>query len=132
MTQALLVRQKAVSAYRNLHLISDSRDSSKRDLIEMLLDGLAASLASARHGVTVGDVSKKSEGILRANRIVAGLAQALDPKLYPALAEELGAVYRYMLRQLNRAHVGNTAPLLDELLGLAQILRNAFRPPQGF
>jgi flagellar protein FliS len=132
MTQALLARQKAVSAYRNLHLISDSRDSSKRDLIEMLLDGLAASLALARHGVTVGDVSKKSEGILRANRIVAGLAQALDPKLYPALAEELGAVYRYMLRQLNRAHVGNTAPLLDELLGLAQILRNAFRPPQSF
>jgi flagellar biosynthetic protein FliS len=132
MTQALLARQKAVSAYRNLHLISDSRDSSKRDLIEMLLDGLAASLASARHGVTVGDVAKKSEGILRANRIVAGLAQALNPTLYPALAEELGAVYRYMLGQLNRAHVGNTALVLDELLGLAQILRNAFRPPQSF
>ena len=132
MTQALLVRRKAVSAYRNLHLLSDSRDSSKRDLIEMLLDGLAASLASARHAVTIGDTVKKSEGILRANRILGGLAQALDPTVYPALVEELGAIYRYMLRQLSRTHVGNAGPLLDELLGLAQTLRNAFRPKQAF
>jgi flagellar biosynthetic protein FliS len=131
MTQALLVRQKAVSAYRNLHLISDDRDSSKRDLIEMLLDGLAASLASARHGVTIGDLAKKSEGILRANRIVAGLAKALDPDLHPVLVAELGAVYRYMLRQLNKTHAADAGPLLDELLGLAQILRNAFCPPQA-
>jgi flagellar biosynthetic protein FliS len=96
----------------------------------MLLDGLAASLAAAQHGFTSDDAVKKSEGILRANRIVAGLVQALDEKTYPELTADLGAIYRYFLRRLNRAQLVDTANILDELLGLTQILRNAFRPPQ--
>jgi len=128
MASAALARQKAISAYRGLHLISGEKEPPKAQTIEMLLDGLAASLAAAQRAQADGDFEKAAESMSRAGRIVVGLEKALDHSVYPALTTDLSSIYRYFLRRLNKAYGAEAPVILQELLSLTAILRSAFAP----
>jgi flagellar protein FliS len=128
MASAALVRQRAISAYRGLHLISGDKEPPKAQIIEILLDGLAASLAEAKRAQGDGDSGKAAESLARAGRIVAGLEKALDHNIYPALTADLSAIYRYFLRRLNKAYGAEAPGILHELMSLTAILRSAFAP----
>lgn len=123
------VQKRAFSAYQALHFSADGRDGNGRFLIEMLLDGLAASLSSVAKAHDTGQSDQLSGAILRASRIVTGLQKSLDPKAAPQVSEDLSRVYQYFLYRLNRAHRGNARACTEELLRLTNILRAAFSPP---
>jgi flagellar biosynthetic protein FliS len=128
MAPAALARQKAISAYRGLYLISGDKEPPKAQIVEMLLDGLAASLAEAKRAQADGDSAKTMELTARAARIVAGLEKALDHSIYPALTADLSSIYRYFLRRLNRVYGVQAPEVLQELMSLTAILRSAFAP----
>jgi flagellar biosynthetic protein FliS len=128
MAPAALARQKAISAYRGLYLISGDKEPPKAQIVEMLLDGLAASLAEAKRAQADGDSAKTMESMARAVRIVAGLEKALDHSVYPDLTADLSSIYRYFLRRLNKAHGTQALEVLQELMTLTAILRSAFAP----
>jgi flagellar biosynthetic protein FliS len=128
MASAALARQKAIAAYRGLYLISGDKEPPKAQIVEMLLDGLAASLAEAKRAQTDGDLAKSLELLTRAGRIVAGLERALDHSIYPELTSDLSSIYRYFLRRLNKAYRSEAPEVLQELMSLTAILRSAFAP----
>ena len=125
---ASAIQKRAYAAYQGLHFSADARGETGRFLIEMLLDGLAASLSTAVKAERTGRIDEVSAAILRASRIVAGLQKSLDSKASPQVAQDLSRVYQYFLFRLNRAHRGNAKACADELLGLTNILRSAFSP----
>jgi flagellar secretion chaperone FliS len=122
------VQRRAYAAYESLHFSVDARGDDRRHLIEMLLDGLAASLSNISKADRTGDLNARRSAVLRASRIVAGLQNALNPKADPALVKDLSSIYQYFLFRLNRAHRGTSQDTASELLELTNILRNAFSP----
>jgi flagellin-specific chaperone FliS len=122
---SLALRSAALSAYRAIHQASEGREA-KIELLEMLLDGLAASLAGIRNAELTGDSLAREAHRARATRIVAGLARALDPAFNRDLAESLGTIYKYILKRLNRLTSAQSSEVATELLGLTNKLRSAF------
>jgi flagellar biosynthetic protein FliS len=120
-----IYQAKALSAYKALHLLNEG-GNEKLQILEMLLDGLAASLAEAKSGVLFEDAPKLDQGLARACRIVAGLAKALDRKVAPELVDNLAAVYIYFLKNLKAPVVQDRPALLDDLLTMTNTLREAF------
>ena len=122
------VHRRAYAAYEALHFSVDARGDDRRHLIEMLLDGLAASISNIAKAERAADPDARRSAVLRASRIVAGLQKALNPKADPALVKDLSSIYQYFLFKLNRAHRGTGQDTASELLELTNILRNAFSP----
>jgi flagellin-specific chaperone FliS len=120
------LQRRAYAAYEALHFSVDARGDDRRHLIEMLLDGLAASLSNILKADRTGDGDARRSAVLRASRIVAGLQSALNSKVDPALVKDLSSTYQYFLFRLNRAHRGTGEDTASELLELTNILRNAF------
>ena len=122
------VHRRAYAAYEALHFSVDARGDDRRHLIEMLLDGLAASLSNVAKAERAADPDARRSAVLRASRIVAGLQNALNPKADPGLVKDLSSIYQYFSFKLNRAHRGTGQDTASELLELTNILRNAFSP----
>ena len=123
-------RERGAGAYKALHFSPDAVAPDKRRLVEMLLDGLAASLASARGSLSKplqsGYEGEPSRSLCRAHRILTGLVSALDPKADPELAENLASVYRYLMRCIDDAAQRGDRGRLDEAIGLVKIIRGAW------
>jgi flagellar biosynthetic protein FliS len=124
MTTAV-VRRAALEAYRGVYFGVDGLDQ-KRLVLEMLFDGLAASLAGMKSAQIAGDYVLQQTCLARATRIVVGLEKALDASVDQALVDNLGMVYRYILRRLARAQGRMVPSVSDDLLKLVQPLRQAF------
>lgn len=124
------VHRRAYAAYEAIHFSVDARGDDRRHLVEMLLDGLAASLSNVSRAEQSGNAEARRTAVLRATRIVGGLQNALNPKADAALVRNLSGVYQYFLSRLNRAHRGGGGgkDTASELLELTNILRNAFSP----
>jgi flagellar protein FliS len=123
-------RERGAGAYEALYFSPDAVAPDKRRLVEMLLDGLAASLASAR-GSLSEPLQSAYEGeplpsLCRAHRILTGLVSALDSKADPELAENLASVYRYLMRCIDDAAQRGDRGRLDEAIGLVRIIRGAW------
>ena len=124
-------RERGVGAYEAILSSPEAFPPDKRQLVEMLLDGLAASLARAKLSLIGSGGSRPDEGstqaaLFRAQRILGGLISALDRKISPELASELASIYRYILRCTDSvARQGELEPL-DEAISLVRIMRGAW------
>jgi flagellar secretion chaperone FliS len=121
----VVVRKAALEAYRGVYFGVSGLDE-RRFILEMLLDGLAASLAGMKSAHAAGDPALQNACLARATRIVVGLEASLDASADRALVDNLSMVYRYLLRRLARAHGPRTPSAADDLLGIVQPLRQAF------
>ncbi len=122
------LRSNALLAYQAIHQAAEGREA-KIEFLEMLLDGLAASLAGVRNAEIAGDAVSRQGHLARATRIVAGLERALDPTFNKELTDNLGALYKYILKQLNRLNrlpADQPSRVATELLSLTNTLRSAF------
>jgi flagellar biosynthetic protein FliS len=122
-------RERGVGAYQALHFSPDAVAPDKRRLVEMLLDGLAASLASAHRSTAsvpnaIDGEASRAHG--RAHRILTGLVSALDPRVAPELAENLASVYRYLMRCIDDVVQRHDRNRLEEAMGLVRIIRGAW------
>jgi flagellar biosynthetic protein FliS len=120
-----MLRSAALSAYQAIHQAAEGREA-KIELLEMLLDGLASSLSGIRNSELASDSAAREAHRARATRIVAGLEKALDPKFNRELTENLGAIYKYTLKRLNRLSADQPSEVAAELLNLTNTLRSAF------
>lgn len=119
------LRSNGLSAYQSIQQDAEGRES-RIQFIELLFDRLAASLAGIRHAELAGDSRAREMHWARATRIVVGLENALDPRFSKELTQNLGALYRYYLRRLNRLSRNGSAETVEELLGYTNTLRSAF------
>lgn len=94
-------------------------------LVTMLYDGLIRFLRQAKANLTSQKMQEANYLLLRAENIVAELNNSLDMSRQP-VAESLRNLYEYMLRRMVEANVKKDAAILDEVLGLAQQLRETW------
>ena len=114
-------------AYRQIGVQTGVTGASPHQLVLMLFDGYNDSVNDARAAMLAGQMELKGKAIGRALRIVdEGLKASLDVKAGGAVAENMMAVYAYVLRRLSEANLSNNQPMLDECLRVMEPLRSAW------
>ncbi|KAF0815037.1 Flagellar protein FliS [Andreprevotia sp. IGB-42] len=119
--------KKALDAYGKQSLENAVETASPGRLVVMLYDGAIKATQLGKIHMQNGDIPNKGAAISKAIAIVdEGLRLALDKEKGGELADNLDALYMYMLGQLFEANLNNKPELLDEVAGLLLQLREAW------
>ena len=112
-----------MNGYTNQYLANTVLSASPEQLMLMLYDGAGRFLVQAIQAIEEGQVDKRAHFINKASAIVSEFAATLDRSQAPALADDLTALYAYMLRRMMQANLKNDAEPLVEVKGLLADLR---------
>lgn len=113
----------AMSAYSNTQVHSGIMDASPHKLTAMLLGGAVDRLNVARGAIAKGDVAQRGEMLGKAISILAQLQADLDMEKGGEIAQNLEALYDYMIRQLVEVNRQNDSTKLDEVLALVNEIK---------
>jgi flagellar secretion chaperone FliS len=114
-------------AYQDVQITTGVAAATPHQLITMLFDGLAESLAQAKGAMRSGNIEAKGIAIQRAVRIIdEGLKSCLNLQEGGPLANDLNDLYAYMTLSLTRANLHNDESVLVEIGGLVEPLRTAW------
>ncbi|MDH1261750.1 MULTISPECIES: flagellar export chaperone FliS [unclassified Pseudomonas] len=116
----------ALKQYQTVNTQAQAVDASPHRLIQMLMEGGLTRLAQARGAIERNQVGLKGELIGKAIGIIAGLRAALDMEVGGELAENLDALYEYMIARLMDANMKNEAEPLDEVAGLLRNVKSGW------
>jgi flagellar protein FliS len=117
----------AISAYNNVGLATEVMTADPHKLIALLFDGALLAISRAREEVLTRQIEAKGHSISKAIAIIGeGLNASLDRKAGGKLAEDLSALYTYMVKRLVEANLNNDVALLDEVAGLLKELKGAW------
>jgi flagellar protein FliS len=96
-------------------------------LIALLFDGALLAIARAREETATRQIEAKGHSISKAIAIIGeGLNASLDQKAGGKLAEDLSALYVYMVKRLVDANIQNDVAALDEVAKLLGELKGAW------
>lgn len=115
-----------INAYRKGNIKQDIATADPHKLTLMLMQGALDRIAYAKGAMERREFEQKSQFISRVSAIIMNLRDTLDLKLGGETAENLYALYDYMLDRLNEAHVKNSLQLLDEVTNLLTPIRDAW------
>ena len=107
--------RQAMSAYSNTQIHSGIMDASPHKLTAMLLAGAVDRVNAARGAIEKGDVARRGEMLGKTISILAQLQADLDMSRGGEIAQNLEALYDYMIRGLVDANRENDAEKLDEI-----------------
>ena len=120
--------RNAISAYKKAGAEAAVEVNDPHKLILLLFAGAQAALGSARAAIQLNQVATKGESISKAIDIVSnGLKVSLDLESGGQIAEQLEALYDYMVLRLLNANTKNDLKALDEVSGLLEEIHSAWR-----
>jgi flagellar protein FliS len=99
---------------------------SKERILLKLLEGAIRFLGFARNGLELENPRIKGESISRVIDILTELDCALDREVGGELAQNLSALYRYMMYRLTIANLRNDAGILDEVQTVIAQIKEGF------
>jgi flagellar protein FliS len=119
-------------AYRNMAVDGQVLGADPHGLVSLLFDGYMAALTEARGALRAGDLQRKGRALGKASRIIdEGLRSALNTNAGGSLAQDLTALYGYVVQRLLQAHTRNDEALIDECRRLIEPVQSAWNaiPP---
>lgn len=106
-----------LSQYQNTQVST----SSPEQLLVMLYDGAIRFVCQAQDALAAGKKKTKSEKISKTMAIICELANTLDHEVGGEIAENLDALYDFMVRELIKANLQNNRQSLE---GVRVLLAN--------
>lgn len=117
----------AANAYQNVQIDAAVLGASPHELIAKLLSGAIDSIQQAKIHIQNNDIAAKSQRIKIATSIISdGLRSCLNIEAGGEIAENLDALYDYMLRRLVKAHAENDVAILDEVASLLREIKSGW------
>ncbi|MHA6847888.1 flagellar export chaperone FliS [Ralstonia syzygii] len=118
---------RAIGAYSQVGIETSVVDANPHRLIAMLFEGARSAINLALAAMQRGDVLAKVRAFDKAISIIGqGLQASLDRQRGGEIAEQLDALYDYMLRRLLVANATNDVAILDEVDRLLMPLQEAW------
>jgi flagellar protein FliS len=117
---------KGINAYRKGNLKQDIANADPHKLTLMLLQGALDRIAYAKGAMERKELVAKADFISKANAIIMHLRDTLDLEVGGEVAENMFALYNYMIERLNDAHFNNDLNMLDEVSSLLTPIRDAW------
>lgn len=117
----------AISAYNDVGLRTEVMNADPHKLIAMLFEGALLAIGRAREEMRTQQTEAKGHSISKAIAIIGeGLNASLDRKAGGKLADDLSALYTYMVKRLVDANLKNDVEALDEVAKLLAELKGAW------
>lgn len=117
---------KGINAYRKGNLKQDVSTADPHKLTLMLLQGALDRIAYAKGAMERKELVSKADFISKASAIIMHLRDTLDLEIGGEVAENMFALYNYMVERLGDAHVNNDLNMLDEVSSLLTPIRDAW------
>jgi len=115
-----------INAYRKGNLKQEIATADPHKLTLMLMQGALDRIAYAKGSMERKEYAAKADYLSKATAILINLRDTLDLKIGGELAENMYALYDYMVDRLTEAHVRNNLALLDEVSSLLTPIRDAW------
>lgn len=115
-----------INAYRKGNLKQEIATADPHKLTLMLMQGALDRIAYAKGSMERKEYAAKADYLSKATAILINLRDTLDLKVGGELAENMYALYDYMVDRLTEAHVRNNLGLLDEVSSLLTPIRDAW------
>jgi flagellar secretion chaperone FliS len=119
-------QKSSLAAYHTVSVHGRVANADPYGLVQMLLDGTAERLVTARGCIERGEIVRKARLLHSCVTLIAELRGSLNMAEGGPLAENLSALYEYMTRQLLVANVESNAQKISEVLGLLNEIRGAW------
>lgn len=95
-------------------------------LVVMLFDGAMRFTTEAASAMAAKDRARAGERISKAHRVLEELASTLDASAAPELAETLGGLYLFCMRELVKANIAQDPKLLADVVEILRPVRDGF------
>ncbi len=119
-------RSPSLAAYQSVAAHGGVAAADPHRLILMLMDGALERIAGARGAILAGAQETKAGLIHRSVAIIDELRSSLNFEAGGEIAQNLGALYDYCVRQLMKANLESRADLLEEVSNLLREVRSAW------
>ncbi|NHC07253.1 flagellar export chaperone FliS [Azonexus fungiphilus] len=117
-----------IAAYQQVDLESEIRGADPHRLIVLLFDGTESALRQALIALEANDIPGRSNALMKAiDIIMSGLSTSLNTEEGGELAQNLKALYDYMVSRLIHANVHQDAAAIREVQKLLGEISGAWR-----
>lgn len=117
---------KGINAYKKGNLKQDIATADPHKLTLLLMQGVLDKTAYAKGAMQRKDYVGKAEHLSKVTAILINLRDTLDIEAGGEIAENLYALYDYMIEKTTDAHAKNDLNLLDEVITLMTPIRDAW------
>jgi flagellar secretion chaperone FliS len=121
-----MIRQRFLNQYAQTSVLTGIENATPHRMVQMLYDGVLDRIAQAKGLMLRKDFEKKSKTINNIIEIISHLQQSLDLDTGGEVAQNLYALYGYMLQQVFKASRHNDPALLDEVTSLMKNISQAW------
>jgi flagellar secretion chaperone FliS len=125
--------QRGAAQYRSVRSHGLVADASPARLVQIMFEQILAQLATAQgcmerieNNMPLNDVVTKGKTLGKAIRLIDQLNNTLNMERGQKIAENLRALYVYMLARLTLANVSNDATIVAEVMSLVQKIKNGW------
>jgi flagellar secretion chaperone FliS len=125
--------QRGAAQYQSVRNHGLVADASPTRLVQVIFEQILAQLAIAqgcmgriRNNLPLAEVVAKGKAIGKAVRLIDQLNASLDMERGQKIAENLRALYVYMLARLTMANLNNDASIVAEVSGLVQKIKTGW------
>ncbi|WP_298770802.1 flagellar export chaperone FliS [uncultured Shewanella sp.] len=124
--------RSSLQSYRKVSVESGISVASPHKIIQMLFAGALERLAQARCAIEQNDLAKKGEAIGKAISIVSGLNGSLNMEVEGEVANNLNALYDFMLQQMSAANMNNDVKAIDDVMEILKVIKEGWDtiPPE--
>jgi flagellar protein FliS len=125
--------QRGAAQYQSVRNHGLVADASPTRLVQVMFEQILAQLAVAqgcmgriKNNLPLTEVVAKGKAIGKAVRLIDQLNASLDMERGQKIAENLRALYVYMLARLTMANLNNDASIVVEVSGLVQKIKTGW------
>ena len=125
--------QRGAAQYRSVRSHGLVADASPARLVQIMFEQILAQLATAQgcmarieNNLPLNDVVTKGKTLGKAIRLIDQLNNTLDMERGQKIAENLRALYVYMLARLTLANVSNDTKIVAEVMSLVQKIKTGW------
>ena len=128
-----MLPQRGAAQYRTVSNHGLVAEASPARLVQIMFEQILANLATAQgcmarieNNLPLNDVITKGKSLGKAIRLIDQLNATLDMERGQKIAENLRALYVYMLARLTLANVTNDAAIVSEVASLIQKVKTGW------
>ena len=121
-----MTRNGAAAVYRSIDLESAVASASAHELVSLLFKELNKSLLAAEYHFEHGNAQEMRNQVTKASRVLAGLQGSLDFEKGGDIANNLGSLYGFAIRQLFRSTASGEVENVVSVKGLIAPIAEAW------
>ena len=118
--------RSSLQAYKKVSVDSQLTEASPHKVIQMLFAGAIERLIQGKAAMAQGHVADKGERLGKALDIVIHLRACLSMEEGGEIAQNLSALYDFMIREIIRANRDNIPDPLDDVVEILREIKSAW------